>query len=174
MKGMEFLFLVAEISVVYVGFATLIVVVVQQFSGARAQIEVARLWAMMLVSLLDVAFSLFPYLIFSLDLPVETIWRISSFALGLLWLAFNLNRILWIRSMANKDAVQYMRRGNVINLYVTQPVCIACLFGGALGLWGGLVGFVYLCSIFVLLLLGAYLFMGLVVSMSTINTRNTD
>lgn len=41
MKGMEFLFVVAEVSVVYVGFATLIVVVVQQFSGARAEIEVS-------------------------------------------------------------------------------------------------------------------------------------
>lgn len=167
MKGMEFLFVVAQISVVYVGFATLIVVVVQQFAGARAEIEVVRLHSMMLLSLLAVAFSLFPYLLFSLDLPVGTVWRISSFALGSLWLAFNLQRIFWIQSGQHKDAVQFMRLGNRVNLYVTQPVCIVCLFGGALGLWGELVGFVYLCAIFVLLLVGAYLFMGLVVSMST-------
>ena len=171
MKGMEFLFVVAQISVVYVGFATLIVVVVQQFSGARAEIEVTRLHSMMLLSLLAVAFSLLPYLLFSLDLPARTVWRISSFVLGLLWLAFNLQRIFWIRSREHKDAVQFIRRGNRVNLYVTQPVCIVCLFGGALGLWGDLVGFVYLCAIFVLLLVGAYLFMGLVLSMSM---RRTD
>lgn len=171
MKGMEFLFVVAQFSVVYVGFATLIVVVVQQFSGARAELEVVRLHSMMLLSLLAVAFSLFPYLPFSLDLPARTAWRISSFALGSLWLAYNLHRIRWVRSTEHKDAAQFMWRGNRVNLYVTQPVCIICLFGGALGLWGDLVGFVYLCAIFVLLLLAAYVFMGLVLSMSA---RRTD
>jgi hypothetical protein len=170
MKGMEFLFVVAEVSVVYVGFATLIVVVVQQFSGARAEIEVIRLQSMMLLSLLAVAFSLFPYLLFSLDVSARTVWRISSFALGSLWLAYNLHRILWIHSGHHKDAVQFMRRTNRLNLYVTQPFCIACLFSGALGLWGELVGFVYLSAILVLLLLAAYVFMGLVNSMSAKRT----
>ena len=164
MKGMEFLFVVAQVSVVYVGFATLIVVVCQQFSGARADAEVTRLHSMMLLSLLALAFSLFPYLLFLLELPAQTVWRIASFVLALLWLAYDLNRIFWTRQ--HKDAVQFTRLGNRLNLYVTQPACIVCLFAGAFGWWGDLAGVVYLCAIFVLLLLAAYVFMCIVVSMS--------
>ena len=171
MKGMDFLFVVAQVSVVYVGFATLIVVVCQQFSGARAEAEVTRLYSMMLLSLLALAFSLFPYLLSSLELPAQTVWRISSFVLGSLWLAYNLQRIFWVRSAKHKEAVQFVRRGNFLNLYITQPICIVCLFGGALGLWGELAGFVYLCAIFVLLLLAAYVFMCIVISMSARSTN---
>lgn len=166
MKGMEFLFVVAQVSVVYVGFATLIVVVVQQFSGARAELEVTRLHSMMFLSLLAVAFSLFPYLLFFLDVPTQTAWRVSSFFLGSLWLPFWVQRIRWVRSREHRDAMRFASLGNRVNLYLVQPLSILCLFVGALGLWGSLVGFIYLCAILVLLIMSAYLFMVLVVAMS--------
>lgn len=171
MKEMEFLFVVAKISVAYVGFSTLIVVIAQQFSGARGMIEAARLVSMLRIGLLAVVFSLFPYLPFYLELPAQTAWRISSLILGLVWLAYYVERICWIRSREHKEAVQFLSRGNRVNLFFTHPLGILCVLIGALGLWGKLAGFVYLCAIFVLLIMSGYIFMGLV---GSISTKKTD
>lgn len=170
MKEMEFLFPVAQISVVYVGFATLIVVVAQQFSGARGQLEAARLVSMLFLSLLAVVFSLFPYLPFYLGLPAQTSWRISCFLLGFIWLLYYALRIRWIRFKEHRNAVQFMSVGNRVNMFLIHPISILCVLSGALGFWGELVGFVYLCAIFVLLIISAYLFLVLVMSLSAAKT----
>ncbi len=166
MKGMEFLFAIAQISAVYVGFATLIVVVNQQFSGARGILGVVRLVSMLHLSLLAVVFSLFPYLPFYLELPAQTTWRVSSFLLGLIWLGYYVHRTRWIRSQEHKEAVQFMSPGNRVNMFLTHPLGILGVLFGALGFWGELVGFVYLCAIFILFLMAAYLFVVLVISLS--------
>ena len=133
-------------------------------------LEVTRLDSMLRLSLLAVVFSLFPYLPFYLELPAHTTWRVSSLLLGSMWLYYYVGRIRWIRSGEHKDAVRFMSRGNRVNLFFTHPLGILCVLIGALGFWGGLVGFVYLCAIFILLLMAAYIFMELVISMAAPKT----
>jgi len=60
MKEGGFLLAVAQIGAVYVGFSTLIVVIVRQFAGPRVALEAARLDSMLRLSFLAVIFSLFP------------------------------------------------------------------------------------------------------------------
>jgi len=167
MKEAEFLFPIAQIGAVYVGFSTLIVVVVQQFTGARGALEAIRLDSMLRLSFLAVIFSLFPYLPYYLELPVETTWRISCLFLGLGWLMYYIHRIRWIRSPRHKDALRYMSAVNRANMFITHPLGILGVLLGALGLWGKLVGFAYLSGIFILLLMAASVFLQLVKSLSS-------
>lgn len=167
MKEGEFLFAIAQISAVYVGFSTLIVVIAQQFTGPRGALEAIRLDSMLRLSFLAVIFSLFPYLPYYLELSVEATWRISCLLLGLSWLIYYIHRIRWIRSPRHKDALSYMSAVNRINIYIVHPLGILGVLLGALGLWGKLVGLAYLSGIFCLLLMAASVFVGLVKSLSS-------
>jgi len=167
MKEGEFLFAIAQISAVYVGFSTLIVVIVQRFTGSRAALEAIRLDSMLRLSFLAVIFSLFPYLPYYLEFSVETTWRISCLLLGLSWLIYYIDRIRWIRSPLHKDALRYMSVVNRVHIFIVHPLGILGVLLGAFGLWGNLVGFAYLTGIFCLLLMAASVFVGLVKSLSS-------
>ena len=95
----EILLTIAEVAVAFAGFASLVGVLGQRSSRADPRVLGTRMRAMILFSLLAVAFSLVPFVLYRYELDESSVWRFSSglFLLGFLavgvWLARAVTRL---------------------------------------------------------------------------------
>jgi hypothetical protein len=114
----DLLLTTAEVSIAFAGFASLVTLLGRRGAGQNLLLDVARLRGMILISLLALAFSLFPFLPYALGAPPQLVWRISS---GVFFLAAG--GILWMQLRHLKQAGQ-SRAGS---LYVNIPLGLLAL-----------------------------------------------
>ncbi len=90
----EILLTIAEVATAFAGFASLVGVLGQQSSRADPRVLGTRMRAMILFSLLAVAFSLLPFILHRYGLAESLVWRLASglFAVGFLTVG------VWLRS----------------------------------------------------------------------------
>ncbi len=126
----EFLFTVAEVSAAFVGFSLLV-------SVLRPAEDVARFLAMRDVaeiSLIVVAGSLLPYVLFQFGVREELLWRASSGGLSLVWLmglAFATRRLAASGSPMWRE-IRLKAIASLINLGGNALLWWSMLVGGAL------------------------------------------
>jgi len=84
----DVLLTIAEISLVFAGFTSLIVVVRGPGGGQWRPIERIAMWLMVGWSLAALFFSLLPVLLFHYGAPPAVLWAVSSGALGIFILGF--------------------------------------------------------------------------------------
>ncbi len=127
----EFLFTVAEVSAAFVGFSLLV-------SVLRPAEDVPRFLAMRDVaeiSLIVVAGSLLPYVLFQFGVREEPLWRASSGGLSLLWLmglAFATRRMAASGSPRWREIPALSAIGALVNLGGNASLWWSVLVGGAL------------------------------------------
>lgn len=159
MIGEEFLFAVAQVGATYAGFSTLVAVVA--YKGETGPIP-ARIYYMLLLSLLVVLASFLPLLIQYFAFTPESAWRIASGLYALAWASYWINAIRSIKSRFG--SIQRLSFLNKFNTYVVHPASIAALVLGSIGALGGRVGATYATTLFVMLYMSAYLFFQIVIS----------
>jgi hypothetical protein len=76
----DLLLTIAEVSIAFAGFASLVTLLGRRGAEHELPLDVARLRGMILTSLLALAFSLFPFLPHMLGASPQAVWRISSVA----------------------------------------------------------------------------------------------
>ncbi len=78
MQDSDLLLTIAEVAVAFAGFASLVSILGQRSSQDDLYVSSVRMRAMVLYSLLVVAFSLSPFVFNRYGLQDETVWRVSS------------------------------------------------------------------------------------------------
>ena len=81
----EILLTIAEVAIAFAGFASLVAVLGQRSSHDDPRVLGTRMRGMILFSLLAVAFSLLPFILYRFELAESSMWRLSS---GLFLLGF--------------------------------------------------------------------------------------
>lgn len=159
MVGEEFLYSVAQVGATYAGFSTLVAVVA--YKGETGAIP-ARIYYMLLLSLIVVLASFLPLLIQYFQLAPELAWRLASGLYALAWGSYWINAIVSIKNRFG--SIQRLSFLNKFNTYVAHPASIAALLLGLIGVLGDLVSAAYAAALFVMLYMSAYLFFQIVVS----------
>lgn len=159
MIGEEFLYAVAQVGATYAGFSTLVAVVA--YKGETGPIP-ARIYYMLLLSLMVVLAAFLPLLIQYFELAPESAWRIASGSYALAWGSYWVNAIRTIRSrFGSWRRLSFLNR---FNTYAVHPASVVVLVLGSIGIWGELVSAVYATTLFVMLYMSAYLFFQVVMS----------
>lgn len=159
MVGEEFLYAVAQVGATYAGFSTLVAIVA--YKGETGPIP-ARIYYMLLLSLMVVLASFLPILVEYFGINHESAWRIASGLYGLAWGSYWMNAVRTIRSRfgSTKD-LSFLNR---FNTYIVHPVSVAVLVLAFSGAWGDRVSAVYATTLFVMLYMSAYLFFQIVIN----------
>ena len=158
MSGTELLPTIAEVSVAFAGFASLVTVLGQRHSGDDFEVNVVRLRGMLETSLIAVIFSLTPFLPREFGVSDVASWRLASafFALtgsARLAVAFGRGRA----SHANASLAQA--------LVLVQAVAIVLLASIAVGLVAERASGFYLIALFIYLSVSTFFFLRLVLSL---------
>ena len=157
----ETLLTIAEVSVGFAGFAS-IVTVLGKRSGAEALQDSLRI-RIMLVYSLSVAFLCFlPAILRAYAVPEATVWRLSSAVLAgtALLLFFT---IIQPRAGAVVRSLPYTRLYKALGLSLSLAPALACGLAAA-GVGSQLASATYLLSLALLLLVAAMVFVRLVLS----------
>ena len=152
MQHSDLLLTTAEVSIAFAGFASLVTLLGRRSAEQTLLLDVARLRGMIFTSLLALAFSLFPFLPYTLGAPSEAVWRISS---GVLFLAGC--AIGWVQFWHLKQAGWSRTR----SLYVNMPLGLLVLCLLALNCFVDLGKFspgIYVFALFSLLFVSGFLF----------------
>ena len=83
MPEVDILLTTAEVAVAFAGFASLVTILGRRSSQANPRIVAMRFRGMLTNSLLVVAFSMIPLVLFRYGLPETVVWRVSSALLAL-------------------------------------------------------------------------------------------
>jgi hypothetical protein len=127
----EFLFMVAEVAAAFVGFS-LIVGILRPAEGA---VRFLFLRDVAGISLIAIAGSLLPYLLFQFGVRGEPLWRASSGGLSLGWLigmAYGIRKFTAVGSPPWKMTPTLFVFGSLINLGGTGSLLWSVLVGGSL------------------------------------------
>jgi hypothetical protein len=155
----DLLFTVAEVAVAFAGFSGLVTVVSARLrAGSTGDVERHMLYSMLLLSMLTIAFALFPYLPLRLGAADAASWQISSGAFFFAWLAYFVTSV--IRGLRVTRAAGVAWPGRPLAAF-NQVVHIAAglsLGGGAIGLWGSATAGIYLCSLAAMLYMAGCVF----------------
>jgi len=156
----EFLYAVAQVGVTYAGFSTLVTVVAYRRDNRTLP---ARIYYMLLLSIIVVAFSLVPAVCQAYQLSEAVNWRISSGLFGVAWGAYWINAIVTLKKRFPVwDSLTLLNKANTA---VIHPASASVLLLGASGLWGQLTAAVYATGLLVMLFMSAYLFLQIIVDL---------
>ena len=156
----EFFYTVAQVGVTYAGFSTLVAVVAyRNDSGALP----ARIYYMLLLSIIVIAFALLPTVIGAFGVEERNLWRLSSALYGITWSVYWVNAIITIRKRFRIwGSINLV---NKINTAVVHPVSTTLLILGALGVWSEWTDAVYITALFIMLYMSAHLFLQIIVDL---------
>lgn len=156
----EFLYAVAQVGVTYAGFSTLVTVVAyRQELGALP----ARIYYMLLLSIIVVVFSFVPAVIHSYGVDDSMTWRLSSLLFGAVWLAYWIHAIRTLRTRF--PVWDALSRVNKVNTAVVHPGSALALLLGSFGFWGMATPATYVTALLVMLYMSAYLFLQIIVGL---------
>lgn len=155
----ELLLTIAEVAVAFAGFASLVGILGQRSSRDDTRVLGVRMRAMILFSLLAMAFSLLPSILDRFGLSDAAVWRTSSsvflvcLLLVFLWLAPTLARLRLVRQ--NRPRVRFV----ILPLLFTGLVtALGALIADVLLLAPAAVAALYALALFALLLLASLAF----------------
>jgi len=155
--NLEFLYAVAQVGATYAGFSTLVAVVTHRRDTGAIP---ARIYYMLLLSIILVAFSFVPSIVQDYGATGATAWKVSSALYGVAWGTYWINALRQLKLRYRiGDALTTL---NKLNTYVVHPGTIIALFLGAFGVWGNSVGAVYATALFIMLYMSAYLFLQII------------
>ena len=158
MMHTDFLFAVAEVGATYAGFSTLVAVVAYRMGGGPIP---ARIYYMLLHSLMVVSFAFVPAVIQFYGAAELMAWKIASILYALVWISYFVTS-RWRMSRSVQFDFSSMTLQNKLNANVIQPIAIGALLLSGLGVWGQLVGAVYTTALFLNLYFSAFLFLQIV------------
>jgi hypothetical protein len=149
----DLLLTTAEVSIAFAGFASLVTLLGRRSAEQSLPLDVARLRGMILMSLLALAFSLFPFLPHMLGASPQAVWRISSVA------------FLLAGGSAGWMQLQYVRKvgmGRFGSVFVNGPLALLVLVllvvNSVLDL-GEFSPAIYVFGLFSLLFISGFLFL---------------
>ena len=156
----EFLYAVAQVGVTYAGFSTLVsVVAYRRELGALP----ARIYYMLLLSIIVVVFAFVPAVVRSYGTDDATTWKLSSVLFGMVWLSYWIHAI---RTLTTRFPVwNALSWVNKFHTAVVHPGSAAALLLGSLGLWGSATPAVYVTALLIMLYMSAYLFLQIIVGL---------
>ena len=162
----EFLYAVAQVGATYAGFSTLVAVVAYRRDTGPIP---SRIYYMLLLSIIVVAFSFVPALVQSYEATEAAAWKIASALYSLVWGAYWINALITLRSRfrIGRD-LSFL---NKLNTYLIHPSAIIVLLLGAIGVWGNSTGAVYVTALFIMLYMSAYLFLQIIIGLLERNAR---
>jgi hypothetical protein len=121
----DVLLTIAEISLTFAGFTSLIVVIRGPGRGQWRPIERIAMWLMVGWSLAALFFALLPVLLFHCGLPPALLWGLSSGALGLFILVFS--SIMLRRARTARAEPMLPRAGRAFQVSVPLVVVVQLL-----------------------------------------------
>jgi hypothetical protein len=150
---------IAEVAVAFAGFASIVSVLGERRSDVPNHVNAVRMRGMILSSLLAVAFSLLPFLLYSYGLDGANLWRTSSGILFLPTAAFAFSLVRRIRALRPRTG----QRSNLRRWFFYLPLVTfaATLFACALnvlGGWSAKAVAIYLTSVALLLFISGLAF----------------
>ena len=157
----DLLLTIAEVAVAFAGFASIVSVLGRRSSDTPEYINALRMRAMILSSLLAVAFSILPFVLHSYGLTGGMLWRTSSAVLLLAstGLAYSiLSRIFAVPATATR------RTWIAVVVFATLASTVLTAGANALGATGTSAAAVYLTSIALLLFLAGFVFSFILIS----------
>lgn len=162
MNGTELLPTIAEVSVAFAGFASLVSVLGQRHSVGNFEVNVVRLRGMLETSLIAVVFSLAPFLPRELGFSELASWRIASafFALACatrLITLFSKRLFRGVVSQANNILVGTLILGQTAAVILLALIAVGQITERASG--------GYLVALFIYLLISTLFFLRLVVAL---------
>lgn len=156
----EFFYAVSQVGVTYAGFSTLVAVVAYRNDlGALP----ARIYFMLLLSIIVVAFALVPTVVRSFDVDESGVWRLSSALYGITWTGYWLHAIVTMRSRF--PIWGSINLVNKLNTAAVHPGAIVLLVLGAFGVWAERADAVYVTALFIMLYMSAHLFLQIIVDL---------
>ena len=163
----DFLYTVAQVGVTYAGFSTLVTVVAYRNDLSALP---ARIYYMLNLSIIVIAFAILPPVLHSYGLAESVIWRACSGAYALVWAVYWLNAIFQLKTRFRVWG--HLTVMNKLNTTFGHPGSIALLVGGVLGFWGELTDAVYITALFIMLAMSAYLFLQIIVGLLDASTES--
>jgi len=153
----DFLYTVAQVGVTYAGFSTLVTVVAY---GRDTGAMPARIYYMLLLSIIVIAFAFVPVVIQAYDVSEALAWRMSSGLFGIVWGAYWINAIVKLKTRFQVwDTLSTL---NKLHTVVLHPGSATCLLLGIFGLWGTYTPAVYVTMLFIMLYMSAFLFLQII------------
>lgn len=163
----DFLFTVAEVAVAFAGFAGLVTVLARRVTQSDRAVDIVRLRDLLLLSLLAVAFALFPELPFAFGAEEEITWRASAACFAAAWSGFGFQGLWAGWRLARSGMRPFARPLFWSNLVVHVPCVVALVLVAAdAQLVAGVRAGVYLAALFALLYLAGAYFVALFVSLA--------
>lgn len=156
----EFFYTVAQVGVTYAGFSTLVAVVAYRNDPGALP---ARIYYMLLLSIVVIAFALLPTVIGAYGIERHTLWRLSCALYGLTWFVYWVNAIITIRKRFR--VWRSINLINKLNTAIVHPGSVILLALGALGVWSEWTDAVYVTALFVMLYMSAHLFLQIIVDL---------
>ena len=156
----DLLYTIAQVGVTYAGFSTLVTVVAYRRDMKALP---ARIYYMLLLSVIVVACAFLPSILLAYELSEATAWRASSGLFGAAWCAYWINAIVILKTRFRVwDALALL---NKVNTVLVHPTAFILLFVGMTGFWGESVEAVYVTALFIMLYMSAYLFLQIIVDL---------
>lgn len=156
----DFLYTVAQVGVTYAGFSTLVTVVAYR---RDMSVVPARIYYMLMLSVIVISFAFVPVVIQSYDVSETTAWRVSSGLFGAAWGVYWINAIVKLRTRFR--VWKTLSTINKLNTAVVHPASIVCLFLGSFGVWGMYTSAVYVTALFIMLYMSALLFLQIIIGL---------
>ncbi len=155
MQDSDLLLTIAEVAVAFAGFASLVSILGQRSSQDDLRVSSVRMRAMVLYSLLVVAFSLSPFVFNRYGLQDETVWRVSS---ALFAIAVVAVEVWLIRQVIRLHALSKRSRPVLVIVIPTLSVASVTLLANATIVPSSLTAAVYLTGLGLLLFLAGLVF----------------
>jgi hypothetical protein len=155
----DLLLTIAEVAVTFAGFASLVGILGRRSSRDDPRVLGVRMRAMLLFSLLAVAFSLLPLILHRYEFAEASIWRASSTLFAVLlaavggWVLLSITRLRRL-DIPRRPAVRII--GAV--LAATIPTGIVILFVNALALAPSLLAALYVTGLGLVLFVAGFAF----------------
>ncbi len=155
MQDSDLLLTIAEVAVAFAGFASLVSILGQRAAQDDFYVSSVRMRAMVLYSLLVVAFALVPFVLNRYGLRDEAVWRVSS---ALFAIAVVAVEVWLIRRVVGLHALSRRTRPVLVIVIPTLSVASVTLLANATVVPSRLTAAVYLTGLGLLLFLAGLVF----------------
>src|SRR5210317_1744113 len=160
MVDSDLLYTIAQVGVTYAGFSTLVTVVAYRRDMKALP---ARIYYMLLLSVIVVTCAFLPSILLAYDLSETTAWRVSSGLFGTAWCAYWINAIVILKTRFR--VWESLALLNKVNTVLVHPTAFILLFVEMAGFWGESVEAVYVTAMFIMLYMSAYLFLQIIIDL---------
>ena len=135
MVGSDVLLAVAEVSVAFAGFSSIVAAFLRRSAREWLPLDLARLWQMISYSLLALLLALFPFVMAYTGIAEATLWTIASAAMAItIAVQYSVATALALRSLGGDRSdlsahfTRFVLFGSVLSVVIQALNCFGVLF----------------------------------------------